>query len=225
MRNLSALPAITEREFEQATVDERRAAQRHITTLRVGRLVHFAGDELCLVRNISSGGAMVHVGNLYSVDDKVTLDLRLNEQLEASVVWVRDGMIGLRFERRIELVDLFVSQSDCGLKARAPRLSVPAQGRLQLGEDMFNVVIADISQGGAKIYMGKSAALGLTGRLWLDNFCSRACTVRWSVQNGAIGVAFAQGVAARELSDWVKEQRTIFRNLMCRSMSNQHTAF
>lgn len=192
---------------------DRRSAERQLTTFRTGRLTRDCGDELCIIRNISPGGAMVHVGDQYAVDETVKLDLRFNEQLSAAVAWVRDRTIGLRFERAVDLADLFVSRASNGARARAPRLVVPASGRLQVGHDMFQVVTADVSQGGAKIYAGITLKHGTMGRLWLDEFCSRTCTIRWC-HGGAAGVAFDQALCVTDLSAWARHQRANYFRMM-----------
>lgn len=197
---------------------ERRNAERHVTIYRTGRLSRRAGDELCIIRNISPGGAMVHVCEPYTIGEAVTLDLRANEQLPAKVAWVRDTVMGLKFDQKIDLNAILLPHSESGSRARAPRLTVPAAGRIQLGEDVFQIVTADVSQGGAKILVARKMKAGTTLRLSLDGLASRGCTVRWS-NEGMAGVSFDKSLSVTELSLWAKQQRAAYLEMIAQAQS------
>lgn len=201
---------------EPTDATERRAAERQVTIFRTGRLSRHDGDELCIIRNISPGGAMVHVCEPYNVGETVILDLRAHEQLPGSVAWVRDTVMGIKFDHAVDLSRILSAPADTGPRARAPRLTVPACGRVQIGEDILHIVTADVSQGGAKIFVARALKPGTTLRLWLDGFCSRLCTVRWS-SAGVAGLAFDRALSVTDLSLWTKRQRTQHLQMLVRA--------
>ena len=55
---------------------ERRTNPRHVTVLRVAKLITPHGEELCLVRDISTGGLMAHIYSELKVGDPVTAEFK-----------------------------------------------------------------------------------------------------------------------------------------------------
>jgi hypothetical protein len=58
---------------------------------------------LCLVRNISSGGVMVHVYRPVEIGTKVGIEIRNDDLFTGEVVWARDSNIGVRFDEPIDV--------------------------------------------------------------------------------------------------------------------------
>lgn len=132
MRAARTLQTVCE---DSALAQDRRQNARHLTVFRVGKVTRAEGEELCMVRNISSGGAMAHVASPYDLHEDVILDLRLDEQIGATVSWVGERVVGLTFHEPKDLAAVPASPGAKGPRASAPRLKVPAEGRLQVGRD------------------------------------------------------------------------------------------
>ena len=185
---------------------ERRASERFVTIFRPGKITHSKGEELCLVRNISPDGAMAQVGNIFAIGEDVILDFRFEEQIRATVAWLRDGHVGLQFAVPIDLSGVFALSSDDGRKPRAPRLRIPAAGRLQVDRDVIQIVLTDVSQAGAKIHSSARLAPGMDVLLSLDGLGDLHATVRWA-RGGLAGVAFSRPIGIWQLAAWVRDQR------------------
>ena len=198
--------AVAQLADEPETQRDRRSSDRFVTIFRVGKVTRLTGDELCMLRNMSEGGAMANVASPFEVGEQVTLDMRLDERIIARVVWVRDNVIGLSFLNPIDLGAILAAPAPAGPRPRAPRLTIAAQGKLQVDREAYGVVTTDVSQSGAKLFVGVPMVPGATASLWLDGLDQRAGVIRWSA-NGMIGLSFHRPIKIWELTSWAKSQR------------------
>lgn len=188
-----------------ATEGDRRGSNRHMTIFRAGKLTHNGRDNLCLVRNISSGGAMAQVFQDVQVGDEIVLDLRLEERIQGSIVWLRAPLVGIGFHKPVDLGEVLRSEISNGQRRRAPRIDVNATGRLQVGEQFHPVAIDNVSQTGTRVCSAVALAAGAEVRLWIDGIGPQPSFVRWT-RNGIIGLAFLRSLSIWELTAWVREQ-------------------
>ncbi len=186
---------------------DRRRGKRFITIFRVGKITRSTGDELCMLRNMSEGGAMANVASLFHVGEHLTLNLRLEERVEAEVVWVRDGVIGLAFTKPVDLAALLATSAPAGPRPRAPRLCVAAQGKLHVDHEVYRIVTTDVSQSGAKLFVGVPLPCSARVGLWIDGLPQQTGIVRWS-SNGMIGVSFNQVIKIWDLTQWARTQHS-----------------
>ena len=191
---------------ESAIQFDRRHGDRFITIFRVGKITRLTGDELCMLRNISEGGAMANVASRFDVGERVTLNLRLEERIEGHVAWVRDSVIGLAFAKPVDLEAILATSAPEGPRPRAPRLTVAAQGRLQVDREVYRVVTTDVSQSGAKLFVGVPLATSARAQLWIDGLPEQSGIVRWSA-NGMVGVSFLVPIKIWALTEWAQTQR------------------
>lgn len=199
--------AIAQVADEPTVQHDRRRGERFITIFRVGKITRSTGDELCMLRNMSAGGAMANVASRFDVGEPVTLDLRLEERIEGRVVWVRDSVIGLSFDKPVDLEAILATSAPVGPRPRAPRLTVAAQGKLHVDHEVYGVVTTDVSQSGAKIFVGVPLVPLARVTLWLDGLPQQNGVIRWSA-NGMIGVSFDQPIKVWALTEWARTQRS-----------------
>lgn len=186
---------------------DRRHGKRVITIFRVGKITRSTGDELCMLRNMSEGGAMANVASPFEVGERVTLNLRLEERIEARVVWVRDSVIGLAFAKPVDLEAILATSAPEGPRPRAPRLTVAAQGRLHVDREAYRVVTTDVSQSGAKLFVGVPLVRLSQAQLWIDGLPQQSGIVRWSA-NGMVGISFLLPIKIWALTEWARIQRS-----------------
>jgi hypothetical protein len=184
---------------------DRRDSERYMTIFRAGKITHAGRENLCLVRNISGSGAMAQVFQALEVGDEICLDLRLEEQILARIVWVRNELVGIAFSREIDLTEVLRSELDHGHRRRAPRVNVDATGRLQIGDEFLPVAIDNVSQTGTRVFCTRHLATGCEVRLWIDRLGAMPSFVRWT-KDGIIGLAFLKSVSIWDLTTWVREQ-------------------
>lgn len=191
-----------------AQAEERRAGQRHISILRVGKIVTNRGEDLCLIRNISAGGLMARVYSRLEIGQHVLFELRADRKLTGTVRWVRDDFIGVQFEEAIDVDAVLADREgeEPGQKPRAPRLSRPCRATLRVGAHYHRVMVRDVSQGGAKIAVEQELAVGADVILTMEGFRAVAAVVRWC-GGGHAGLAFNQVIPYPEMTAWLKESR------------------
>lgn len=185
---------------------ERRTSERHVTIYHPGKIVLGDVEELCLVRNISTSGAMAQVGSDYCVGNGLILYLRVDEPIPGAVAWVRDGHIGIAFSAPIDLSVRLGPVAPGMLRPRAPRLNVPAEAHAQIGDNIVPVTLADISQNGAKLCCGTVKLNGGDIKLTIDGLGTFTSIVRWS-RAGMAGVSFLRTIPIWDLNSWAVGQR------------------
>lgn len=202
---MATQPVFTPTPSDIAT--DRRDSERHMTIFRAGKITHAGRENLCLVRNISSSGAMAQVFQRLEVGDEIFLDLRLEERIIGRIVWVRDEFVGLAFSQKVDLEEVLRSEIDQGHRRRAPRVNVDATGRLQIGDEFLPVAIDNVSQTGTRIFCPRMLVTGSEVRLWIDGLRAMPSFVRWN-RDGIVGLAFLKSISIWDLTTWVRE-RTI----------------
>lgn len=198
---------------ESAIQHDRRHGERFVTIFRIGKITRATGDELCMLRNMSEGGAMANVASPFDVGEHVMLNMRLEERIEARVVWVRDSVIGLAFTKPVDLEAILATSAPEGPRPRAPRLTVAAQGRLHVDREAYRVVTTDVSQSGAKLFVGVPLVPSSRATLWMDGLPQQTGIVRWSA-NGMVGIAFLLPIKIWALTEWARTQRSQLESFM-----------
>ena len=74
---------------------ERRAQERQTTLLRVGKLVTAEDERLCMIRNISSAGAMLKLYQPIAVGAAVAVEVTPDCPVTATVIWIQDELAGI----------------------------------------------------------------------------------------------------------------------------------
>ena len=184
---------------------ERRQQPRHLTILRVGTLIIDGRRELCLIRNISAGGLMAHIYSVLAPGQRITVELKANQQVPGVVTWTEDANIGITFDELIDVEEMLASQSvmENGWRTRLPRVEVDRLAMIRVGSRSYPVSTRDISQGGIKLETDNSFAPGDEVVLALEKFRAVNGVVRW-YHEGTCGVSFNQVIPFRELMGWLR---------------------
>jgi hypothetical protein len=188
---------------------ERRRDPRHLTILRVGALIGPEGRELCLIRNISAGGLLAHVYSHHVQGEKVSIELKGNQQTPGKVLWVDDSNIGVQFDEPIDVAEILSNQAvlDNGWRPRLPRIEVDRLATLRCGARLYGVNTRDISQGGVKIECDQPLEMGREVVLAMERFRPLQAVVRWC-DGGLAGLSFNQLIPFSELMTWLKAGET-----------------
>lgn len=186
---------------------ERRRAQRHLTILRVGALVVDGERELCLVRNISAGGVMVHVYRPIAVGTRVAIEIKNDEPLAGSVIWEAESNIGIEFDAPIDVPEFLATSKDLGngRQARRPRIEIDRLATVRCGADVHYLRARDISQGGVCVDADERLVTDADVVVTLEDFRPLPGVVRWQ-RDGRVGISFIQVVPIAELCDWLRRE-------------------
>ncbi len=183
---------------------ERRRDPRQVTVLRVAKLQSAAGEELCLVRNISSGGLMAHVYSSLATGDTVTVEFKSGHAISGHILWHRNGLAGMEFHEKVDTTSVLSGDDLSPLPAqqRAPRVELELSGRIRVGAHYHAATLLNISQGGAKIRVAEAFDLGEKLVLTVNGLPPIAASVRWS-DHGQTGIAFDIPVPFDVLAQWI----------------------
>ena len=184
---------------------ERRRENRHISILRVGTLIVDGVRELCLVRNISAGGLMVHSYSTLEQGRRVAVELKADQPLTGVVIWVRESNVGIEFDEQIDVAEMLSNPAvlENGWRPRMPRVEVDRLATLRSGARIYWVNTRDISQGGVKIETDQPLPIGSEVVLSLEGFRPIQGTVRWQ-KDELCGIRFNQFAPFGELVEWLK---------------------
>lgn len=186
---------------------ERRGEKRHVALLRVA-LLHSGGKkDLCVVKNVSSTGLAARIYRHFASNDTVGVEFRSGEMLSGSVVWQHDWDVGILFPRHIDIDAVLASRwvTD-GRRRNLPRIELICRGHLKKGAELHNVVLQDISQGGARVHIDGPLDCGRVV-LSLPGLPPLAGVVRWASGTDA-GISFNECISFDPLARWIHAARS-----------------
>ncbi|BCA58933.1 PilZ domain-containing protein [Sphingomonas sp. HMP6] len=182
---------------------------RLTTILLIARLSTESRDDLCRVRNLSSGGMRIETLSPVSMGARASVELKNGATVEGVVVWSKHPEIGLRFDQPVDISELLKPpvRNAAAHLPRSLRLATRCPVIVRRDGHLMSGVLKDISLGGARISLSGTARAGDQVMLGIPGLDSRRATVRWA-KSGLVGLAFSEVIAFEELSRWLStEQR------------------
>jgi hypothetical protein len=181
---------------------ERRSGERVSSTLRLGKLSGPGGDQLIRVKNLSAGGLMAYVAHPPQVGDQVEVELS-SQRIPSSVVWIREDLVGLKFEQNIDLGELLAGRKQRhGFRPRPPRLDIQCKASVKVGKVYYTVDVRDVSLGGMKVEPIAEYCVGAPVVVVVESLKPIKGEVRWYADRKA-GIVFDQPLDFDELAEWV----------------------
>ena len=171
--------------------------------LRVGKLTDSSGyEQLVKITNLSAGGVMALVARPPSAGESVSIELS-SERIPATVVWIREGTVGVKFDQNIDLGELLAGRKQRhGFRPRPPRLEIPCKASVRVGKTYYTVDVHDISLGGIKVQPIEEYCVGKTVTVVVESLRPIKGEVRWYSDRRA-GIVFERPLDFDELSEWV----------------------
>ena len=182
----------------------RRSGDRHMTLFRVAALVTPAGRELCLLKNLSAGGALIRAYSDLRESEKVELELKERQKIAGEVSWVRGSDAGIRFDRHIDVLRMLSVDAD-GAKPRMPRIEVRAFAIVRQGAVLHRAVLSNISQGGLNVECSANLSVGGEVTVSLPGLPPQQAVVRWQ-EPGCCGIRFNSVLALPVLVEWLRSR-------------------
>jgi hypothetical protein len=181
---------------------ERRNDDRVPAMLQLAKLQGESGDQLIKVKNLSAGGLMAVVTNVPAVGEKLEIEFS-SEKIPASVVWIRDDHVGIKFNQDIDLGELLAGRKPRhGFRARPPRLDIACKASIRIGKLYYNVDVHDISLAGMKVEPIEEYCVGKKVIVVVESLRPVKGEVRWYHDRRA-GVVFDKPLLFEELAEWV----------------------
>ena len=179
---------------------DRRAPHCHASRCQADRA--HRREQLIRVRNVSAGGLMAEIGHPVAVGDVVEVELS-SQKIPASVVWIRDGTVGFKFDQNIDLGELLAGRKPRhGFRPRPPRLEVNCKAIVRVDKIYYTVDVHDISLGGMKVEPIEEYCLGKKVVVVVESLRPIRGEVRWFSDRKA-GIVFDQPLKFEELAEWI----------------------
>jgi hypothetical protein len=202
----------SEIEFDSTTVSlstvvprpaELATDQRTSAMLRVAKLTDAAGmQQLIKVKSLSAGGLMAIAPNAPEVGQQVDVELT-SQKIPASVVWTREGVVGLKFDQNLDLGELLAGRKPRhGFRPRPPRLEIACKASVRVGKLYYSVDVHDISLEGMKVEPIEEYCVGKKVIVVVESLRPIKGEVRWYKDRRA-GIVFDKPLNFDELSEWV----------------------
>lgn len=188
---------------------ERRTGERHLSLLRVGALTIGDRRELCLIRNISSGGMLVRAYSAVAPGTRVEIELKQGEAIPGAVRWARNDCLGISFDAPIDVLGLLAASED-GPRPRMPRVAVDRTAWVRVESVVHRTRAVDISQGGLKVdYPGE---LPVNAKVVVSLAGLDPCqgVIRWRA-DGAYGITFNRVIPLPLLVSWLQDGQARLR--------------
>ncbi len=176
---------------------EQRAAPRSSLMLRTAKVVCQSGEYLCLVRDVSSGGAGLRFFHAVPPEPRIFLELANGQIHPIEQVWSRGNEAGYRFASPTDVAEFIPERSDHPHRSIRLRLERTALITVD-GQDCL-ATLADISRTGARIEAELAWPLQAFVRLEVVGMPIRYGHVRWR-EGTAHGIVFQNVLPLDELA-------------------------
>ena len=173
-----------------------------------GSLISGSVRQVCSIRKISAGGAVVHVDHHVEIGERLELELMTGEQLGGTIAWRRGSEAGLRFDEPVDVFAIIAQDivSQPGERRRMPRVETVCSALLETAAGTELITTRDISQGGVKVDVPFDLKADERVTVTVDGLPPIQGVVRWSQDNVA-GIAFLPEMRWQELMLWLRERR------------------
>lgn len=160
---------------------DQRDDQRIRTVCRFAKILRVDDAGLWLVRNISNGGMMLSTQAVVEPGERITVAFSDTIQIDARIVWAKDGKCGVAFTTDIDgptlLKRLAAEQQARGY--RQPRIPLQTTGRVMLPTGWQPIDLTNLSQQGAGFIHDGTVKVGTQVELVLGQIVRKA-VVRWT---------------------------------------------
>ena len=180
---------------------EQRGAERHLTLFRVGSIITAGRRELCLVKNISAGGALIRVYCALKAEARIEIELKERQPVAGRVTWTRGSDAGIAFDKPVDVLDLLKTSGD-GARQRMPRIETDCVGFVREGAILHRAVVRNISQGGVSVETANPLTVGGEVTVSLPGLAPQGAVVRWN-DGSRYGLTFNCVLPLAGLVDWL----------------------
>ena len=186
------------------TAGNRRADERHLALFRVGTIVVDGRRELCLVKNVSAGGALIRAYCSLQPDQRIEIELKEAQPVAGIVSWTRSSDAGIQFDTPVDVLDLLKTSAE-GPRPRMPRVEVSGVGFVREGAILHRTQLHNISQGGVSVAAPNALSVGGEVMVSLPGLAPRPGVVRWK-DGDRYGITFNSVLPLTGLVDWLHKR-------------------
>jgi PilZ domain len=176
--------------------------------LQAGSLLLGSIREICFLRKISGGGALLHTDIAIEPGERLELELLTGEHIDGIVAWRSGFDVGLRFEEPVDVFSILARNlvSQPGERRRMPRIELQCPALLETAARTDMVTTCDVAQGGVKLALGFALTADEPVTLTMEGFRPLEGEVRWAREQFA-GIGFRPEIDWQELMPWLRARR------------------
>jgi hypothetical protein len=184
---------------------ERREDDREHVLLRMAHLLLADRRELCLIRNVSAGGALIRTYSTLEVGDALAIELRPGDSISGIVRWSKGSLAGVMFTQFVDTVQLLADSTDWP-RPRQPRVEIAGTAWMQVDGRTYLAEPLDLSQGGSKVRSKAPLEQATEAVINLRGLPPLPVRIRWS-QGDLHGLEFSETLPLTDLVRWVRAHR------------------
>lgn len=189
------------------THTDRRAAERYVTVLKVGKAIIDGHDQLCLVRNMSQKGMKVMLPHGVRNDQRVDIELRSDRVIHGTVRWTDENVAGVEFDEPLSIDEILQHRhvrSVLRKAPRAPRFDRHEFVNVEFSDSKIDARMVNISLHGICIDLDHVLRVGELAVIRIKDLPARTAHVQW-VGNHMAGLHFELPLSFAELANWLDE--------------------
>ena len=185
---------------------DRRADERHLTLFRVGTIILGDRRELCLVKNISAGGASIRAYCLLEPDMTLHIELKEGQPVSGVVTWIKGTDAGITFDERVDVIDLLKSSGE-DPRPRMPRIEVRCVCFVREGAVLHRAKMHNISQGGLSVEAPNGLNVNADVTVTIPGLPTQDAVVRWA-DGTRYGLSFNTVLPLAGLVTWLQDRNS-----------------
>lgn len=170
-----------------------------------GALVLGSARQICQIRKLGAGGAVLHADMPIAEGSRLELELEVGETLEGVVAWRQGSEIGVKFDQAVDILPIIARNlaGQPGERRRMPRIEIACPALLEYDGRTELAAIRDIAQGGVKIETPHPLDADRRVTVTPEGLHAIEGVVRWA--NGrVVGIAFDRELSWQELMPWLR---------------------
>lgn len=176
---------------------DQRADPRVTLLIRNAKIAFPDGEFLCVIRDVSATGMRIKTFHPLPEQIPLHIELATGECHQVTMVWARNGEVGLQFTQAQDVKRLIHEQGPFAKRALRVDLDLPTMIR-SVGE-ANEATIRNISQFGARLDCSAHFAMDQRLTLTTPPLPEISAKVRWR-RDGQYGVSFQQVFGVAELA-------------------------
>jgi hypothetical protein len=163
-------------------------------------------DQLCVVRNLSTGGLMFECLHLPQVEQKVVVELRSDKQMPGIVRAVGPDYARIAFDRPVDIDQILKEERNTLLRVRprAPRFARRGSVRMICNGETVFASIVDIAIGGLSCRPERPLRRGEPLVASIDGIGATNAEARW-IKDGVAGIRFESPLPWRSFQTWLDQ--------------------
>ena len=180
-------------------------AERHVTLFRVGALTIGGRRELCLIKNVSTGGMLIRVYSDVAVGTKVSIELKHGESVGGQAQWVDRESVGVRFDSPIDVGSLLSLRQE-GPRPRMPRIEIDCFATIRDGATVIRSKAVNISQGGLQVRSSGELSVRADVMVSLSGLPPEPAMVKWR-DGENYGISLNRVLSITQLVAWLQARQ------------------